>query len=218
MDYDGPWSLVDSEDGYRACRWAFDLAASADAALLVVAGGALPSAEMVSHLLEAFELDPLFGVAVPRFACHETGRLRLHCQFGPSTDTAPLRVLASLPDYQVVTECAAPVMMVRRELVGSLSIGEPATPGLWAAMVDYAVRARRAGFRTVVCNRAIASFGGTEPVPWGCSPGARPPSGGRGRSSGGSKPSTSVRLNVPPSGCWRRRSTIHARCCWTHGT
>ena len=108
-DYVGPWSCDDSADGARACAWAFDLAADADAALLVMTGGVLPSAEMLGLLLEAFDLDPLFGFAVPRFVSAESHRLVLSRPFGPSAEAAPLRVLASLPDYQVTTECVAPL-------------------------------------------------------------------------------------------------------------
>lgn len=173
VEYDGPWSLVDSSEGPRACAWAFDLAAGADAALLIVGGGAMPSGEMVSQLLEAFELDPLFGMAVPRFVSAESGRLLLAKPFGPSADTAPLRVLAVLPDYQVITECAAPVAMLRRELVGNLTLDDAGATGVWPSLVAYGVRARRAGFRTVICNRTIVTVEETGvTAAWGCPPGA----------------------------------------------
>jgi glycosyltransferase involved in cell wall biosynthesis len=172
-DFTGSWSCDDSADGARACAWAFDLAVEVDAALLVMTGGVLPSAEMVSLLLEAFDLDPLFGFAVPRIVSAETHRLLLSRPFGPSTDTAPLCVLASLPDYQVTTECVAPLFLIRREVVGNLAIRGSEAADLWPTLAAYAVRTRRAGFRTVVCNRAIASFdapaGGAE---WGCSAGS----------------------------------------------
>jgi glycosyltransferase involved in cell wall biosynthesis len=171
VDDSGPWSVLSGHDGLNACQWAFEMAAQDDAALLVVAGGALPTAELVSLLLESADLDPLFGIAVPRFVNPSSGRLMLLNQFGPSPDTAPLRVLAALPDYQVVTECVAPVMLVRRELVGSLSPGWPGPDGLWPGLVEYAVRARRAGFRTVICNRAAADLDPATAQVWGCQPG-----------------------------------------------
>ena len=164
----GPWTVVPGADPARACAWAFDAAAEGDASLLVVSAGALPAAEAVGALAEALEVDPLFGTALPRLLDPGTSRLHLPAASGPTADTLPLHVLASLTDYRVLAEHLAPCMLIRRELVCGLPFGG-GEGGVWPALADYAVRARRAGFRTVLCNRAVVDLPAA-PMSrsWGC--------------------------------------------------
>jgi len=164
------WAVVPAGDAARACAWAFDAAADVDGALLIVSAGARPAADAVSALWEALEVDPLFGIAVPRFADPGGGRLHLLADFGPVTHTAPLRVLTPLTDYRLLAEHLAPCMLIRRELASSLTFGV-GDRGPWAALADYAVRARRAGFRTVLCNRAVVDLPPGLARSWGCTAG-----------------------------------------------
>ncbi|MGE0463062.1 MAG: glycosyltransferase [Vicinamibacterales bacterium] len=163
----GSWTVVPTTGDARACAWAFDAAADIDGALLIVAAGALPTAECVGALMEALDLDPLFGTAVPRFVDPGTARVHAPSTMRPTGDTLPLRVLASLPDYRVLSEHLAPCMLIRRELACGLPFGDGAG-ALWPALADYTVRARRAGFRTVQCNRAAADLPADTARSWGC--------------------------------------------------
>ena len=158
------WVAADTNNTAQACAWAFDRAAAVDLPLLVVAAGATPSVEAIGAMLQALTLDPLFGIAVPRFADTASNRIALHEAFGPGTATAPRRILGSLRDYQILAECVAPCLLIRRELVGNLSCLPG--PSLWAMLLDYSLRARRAGFRPVRCNRAVVSLDAT--AAWGC--------------------------------------------------
>ena len=59
-------------------------------------------------------------------------------------------------------------MLIRRELVGTSSFVPSET--LWSALADFALRARRAGFRPVVCNRAVVPLDGApRDIPGGSS-------------------------------------------------
>jgi glycosyltransferase involved in cell wall biosynthesis len=158
------WVVPGTDSATQACAWAFDRAAAADLPLLIVAAGAAPSADAIGAMLEALTVDPLFGVAVPRFAETAPDRIALHEAFGPGTATAPRRILGSLRDYQILAECVAPCLLIRRELVGNLSCVQG--PSLWATLLDYVLRARRAGFRPVRCNRVVVSLDATGA--WGC--------------------------------------------------
>lgn len=163
----GSWAVVPSTGDARACAWAFDAAADLEGAVLIVAAGALPTAECIGSLVEGLDVDPLFGTALPRLVDPETARVYLPAAMGPTEDMLPLRVLSSLPDYRVLAEHLAPCMLIRRELACGLPFGDGAG-GLWPALADYAVRARRAGFRTVQCNRAAADLPARAAWSWGC--------------------------------------------------
>jgi glycosyltransferase involved in cell wall biosynthesis len=163
------WAHAGSVSAGQACAWAFDGAAAADLPLVIVAGGAQPSSEALATLAEALELDPLFGVAVPRFAEATSGRVTLHDPWSPGTETAPRRILASLTDYRIVSERVAPCLLIRRELIGNLAFTQG--PALWPSVADFVLRARHAGFRPVVCNRAVVALEASgSPANWGCTP------------------------------------------------
>jgi len=164
IDLPDDWVVAGADTVARACAWAFERAAAADLPLLVVAAGAVPSVEAVGALLDTLTMDPLFGVAVPWFTATAPDRIALHEPFGPGTATAPRRLLGSLRDYQILAECVAPCLLIRRELVGNLSCVPG--PSLWATLLDYSLRARRAGFRPVRCNRVVVSLDATPA--WGC--------------------------------------------------
>jgi glycosyltransferase involved in cell wall biosynthesis len=164
------WSVAGDASPEQACAWAFDTAADANLPLLIAASGATPAAEAVCALVQSLNLDPLFGFAIPRLSDPDTGRLLIPDTFGPGTETAPLRVLASVPDYRILSERVSPLMVIRRELVSNLAFTILPGLGLWPALADYAIRARRAGYRPVLCNRAIVHLGdGQSSRTWGCS-------------------------------------------------
>jgi len=162
------WTSADTGSPDQACVWAFDLAAAADLPLLILGGGALPSSEALGTMAEGLAVDPLVSAAIPRFARAGSDRLLLFERYRPGSATAPRRVLSAVTDFRFVAEQIAPCMLIRRELVGSL----PFTPGggLWPGLADYVLRARRAGFRPLLCNRAVVSMPAGQNAPsWGCS-------------------------------------------------
>jgi glycosyltransferase involved in cell wall biosynthesis len=165
------WTAVADVSATQACQWAFETATQADSAVLVVAAGADVGGEAIGALVEGLEEDPLFGIAIPRLADGESGRILVTEAFGTRLDTVPRRVLASLCDYRVLTESLSPCMLFRREVATNLGcLGDPQQE-LWEALANLAIRARRAGFRTVVCNKAVVGLPAIASAPeWGCTP------------------------------------------------
>ncbi|MDH4065249.1 MAG: hypothetical protein OEW19_12680, partial [Acidobacteriota bacterium] len=148
-------------------------AAQADVPLLVVMGPLCPARELVGALLEALDVDPLFGMAVPRVAAATgTGRVLSAPGWDTPEVTLPLRVLAHEPEYRVLADVTAPVMLFRRELIGSLAYEAGAWRSVRGAVADFTVRARRAGFRAVLCNRALVEpvVPAPAPAPTGLDP------------------------------------------------
>ena len=67
----------------------------------------------------------------------------------------PARSLATLPVFYVTTECLSPCFLIRRELVANLTPTIEGWIDVRGLLAQYAVRARRLGFRTVIANRAV---------------------------------------------------------------
>jgi glycosyltransferase involved in cell wall biosynthesis len=163
------WRVVSGVSATQACQWAFDIATHANTHLLVLAAGADAGCGTVGALLDGLDQDPLFGVAIPRLSDGETSRILVTGSFGGPLASIPRRVLASLTDYRVLTESLAPCMLFRREVAANLgSLGDPQRD-LWDALAELAIRVRRAGFRTVLCNKVDVGLSST-PTSWGCSP------------------------------------------------
>jgi glycosyltransferase involved in cell wall biosynthesis len=140
----------------QACEQAFYEAADAGAHLFVVFDGARPTSDAMGSLAATLAIDPLFGIAHPRFSDAEGQRVLPSMDSGGASRSDVARaVLATLPDYYVTTECLSPCFLIRRELVANLTPtieGWVDARGLFA---EYTVRARRLGFRTVISNRAV---------------------------------------------------------------
>lgn len=159
------WGSAGDASAEQACAWAFDAAAEGGLPLLTVMAGAMPNSEAVSGLIDGLGVDPLFGWALPRLAGSD-GRLRVSTAFRPDGTTAPLRLLASLPSLQIRSERIAPCMLFRAELVANLPFSS--TEPVWVSLTDYSIRARRAGFRPVICNRLVVSIDESAGDSWGC--------------------------------------------------
>ena len=163
------WRAVSGASTTQACQWAFDLATHANTHLLVLAAGAYAGHEAIGALREGLDQDPLFGVAIPRLSDGETGRVLVTETLGAPLTSIPRRVLASLTDYRVLTESLAPCMLFRREVAANLGVFVDPQRELWDALTELAIRVRRAGFRTVLCNKVVIDLTSTS-TPWGCSP------------------------------------------------
>jgi len=140
----------------RACEQAFYEAADVGAHLLVVFDGARPTSDAMGSLAATLAIDPLFGIAHPRFSDAEGQRVSPSMASGGASRPDVSRgVLATLPDFYVTTECLSPCFLIRRDLVTNLTPmieGWIDARGLFA---EYSVRARRLGFRTVISNRTV---------------------------------------------------------------
>jgi hypothetical protein len=162
------WTVVSGVSTTQACQWAFDIATNSNAHLLVLAAGAYARCEAIGALLEGLDRDPLFGVAIPRLSDDQTGRILVTEAFGPLLTSIPRRVLTSLTDYRVLTESLAPCMLFRREVAVNFGLLGDLQRDLWDALAELAIRVRRAGFRTVLCNKVVVDLSPTSSR-WGCS-------------------------------------------------
>jgi glycosyltransferase involved in cell wall biosynthesis len=147
------------EDATGMCERAFINAAGDGAHLLVVFNGARPTSDTISSLAATLLIDPLFGIAHPRFSDVEGRRIALSMAGRkPSRFDVARDVLAMLPDFYVTTEFLSPCFLIRRQLATNLA---PKIEG-WidprGLLAEYEVRARRLGFRTVIANRAVVWF------------------------------------------------------------
>jgi glycosyltransferase involved in cell wall biosynthesis len=140
----------------RMCERAFFDAACHSAHLLVVFDGARPTSEAIGGLAATLAVDPLFGVVHPRFSDAE-GRRVLPSMAGSKTSRIDVarEVLATLPVFYVTTECLSPCFLIRRDLVANLTPTLEGWIDVRGLLAQYAVRARRLGFRTVIANRAV---------------------------------------------------------------
>jgi len=170
-DVDMPpgWTLVSDVSATQACQWAFDIATNSNTHLLILAAGASARCEAVGALLEGLDQDPLFGVAIPRLSDADTGRILVTEAFGTLLTSIPRRALASLTDYRVLTESLAPCMLFRREVTANFGMLGDLQRELWDGLAELAIRIRRAGFRTVLCNKVVVDLPTSSSTSWGCS-------------------------------------------------
>ncbi|MEZ5286842.1 MAG: hypothetical protein R2712_18945 [Vicinamibacterales bacterium] len=150
----------------QVCQWAFDVAAQADRPLVVLAGGLRPAREVVGALAEALDVDPLFGAAVPRIGAANPTQVHSAPSWHQAGVPIPGRLLALEPEYTVLADVVAPMLLLRRELVGSLACTADGWRVPAGLIADFLVRARRAGFRAVLCNRAVAAAPPSGAVAW----------------------------------------------------
>jgi O-antigen biosynthesis protein len=151
------WVAASTADSADAVVRAIELAAASDTTLLVVGRGARPTRAAIRALSEALTLDPMLGMAVPRITSATSKRMLAIGRWSGGDETVPAGVLAGQPTHRFDVETLSPCLLVRREVVGNLT----PTPGpwhnSWGVLADYLVRARRAGFRTVIGNRILVT-------------------------------------------------------------
>ena len=98
----------------------------------------------------------MFGFVHPRFS--DVDGRRVACPMaapGVVAASVARRALATVPAFYVTTECLSPCFLIRRELVSNLHPTLEHWNDVRGVLAEYAVRARRIGFRTVVSNRAV---------------------------------------------------------------
>ena len=143
-----------------AFRAALASAGRADADLLAIVGGPDVDGEAVSALRQVLDRDPMFGFAVPRLGCAERcciARLPRH-GLGDSA-WLPRRAMSELPPTEVFVEVAAPCVLIAARVAANFD-PDVEYRSTAAALLAYMAVARRAGFRTVLCNRAVIGING----------------------------------------------------------
>ncbi len=149
------WSVM-ATSPVEACRDALAAAGEDDLPLLVLLGDVRPSAAAVGSLLEAVEADPMIGFASARLTGADEGSLaRLDVAGDREIDELPRRVLAEIPDTYLVADAPGRCLLVKPVIGAEFRDLDVRFRSVAGALWHYMSRARRCGFRTVICNRAV---------------------------------------------------------------
>jgi glycosyltransferase involved in cell wall biosynthesis len=141
-----------------ACRDAIAAAADAQRSLLVLLGDIRPTAAAVGLLVEAIESDPMIGFAIARLTgVDERSLARLDLAGDPAIDELPRRLIAELPETCLVADAPGRCLLIKPLVLTDFGELDLRFTTLAGAMWHYMTRARRCGFRTLVCNRAVVN-------------------------------------------------------------
>jgi glycosyltransferase involved in cell wall biosynthesis len=103
----------------------------------------------------------MFGFAVPRVACMDRCCfVRLPRHGVGATEWLPRKILADLPDAELLVEVTAPCMLIGPQVSGNFGPLDRQFEGVPGAMLHFMASARRCGFRTVLSNRAVVGIDG----------------------------------------------------------
>ena len=151
------WSLVNTAQPIRDASAAFERAGDCGHHLLILLGPLAVSNEAVGTLISGFELDPHFGVTVPRqLDPHSCEILKMADELGdPQISSLPRRTLVEIPEYYILPEFLAPCFVLRGEIVANLASLDESHQTLLGALQHYLCHIRRAGYRTAVINRSV---------------------------------------------------------------
>ncbi len=145
----------------EACRDALAAAGEDELPLLVLLGDVRPSAAAVGSLLEAVEADPMIGFASARLTgVDDRGIARLDVAGDREIDELPRRVLAEMPDTYLVADAPGRCLLVKPVIGAEFRDVDVRFRSVAGALWHYMSRARRCGFRTVICNRIVVDAPG----------------------------------------------------------
>jgi glycosyltransferase involved in cell wall biosynthesis len=155
------WTVVECRSSRDRMSEALAASGCDGLPLLLLAGPVDIGCEVIGALRQCLDRDPLFGFAMPRLRCG------CGCCFaGLSTHglgAAPWvsrRVLAQLPDADLIAEIASPCLLIRSEVLANFGPLDPRFDTFAAALLHYMASARRCGFRVVLSNRALVTVDG----------------------------------------------------------
>lgn len=143
---------------------AFRLASGNNRHLLIMLAPIVPEENAISVLTEAFSIDPHFGAVVPRESDSATGEiLKLGKELGdPELKSFPRGILNWVPEYYILHEILPACFLLRNSVLSNFDLLDETFETLAGALRHYLCRARRAGFRCAVVNRAIVSLASSE--------------------------------------------------------
>jgi glycosyltransferase involved in cell wall biosynthesis len=155
------WVFVESESPMSALSAALAAAGLDGIPLLLILGPVDVNNEAVGVLRQCLERDPMFGFALPRIACRDRCCfVRLSRHGISATGWLPRKILADLPDTELLVEVVAPCVLIDPQVLDNFGPLERQFESVAAAMLHYMAAARRCGFRTVLSNRAVVGIDG----------------------------------------------------------
>jgi glycosyltransferase involved in cell wall biosynthesis len=155
------WVFAEAESPIPALSAALAGAGRDHVPLLLILGPVDTNNEAVGVLRRCLERDPMFGFAVPRIGCMDGCCFRRLSRYATGdTEWLPRRILADLPDAELLVEVASPCILIRPQVLGNFGPLDLQFEGAAAAILQYMASARRCGFRTVLSNRAVVRVDG----------------------------------------------------------
>jgi hypothetical protein len=130
--------------------------------LVVSLGPVVPTRHVVACLIEAFDHDPLFGIAQPRFAGEGTDWVWplpgawSHTSAGARISRS---VLPLVPTFTITPELLAACLVLRWEVLAALEVAESGYESALGALLHWLCETRRRGLRNVVANRVVVPSG-----------------------------------------------------------
>jgi hypothetical protein len=150
------WQFVPAEEKLSSSNCALAAATRAGLPLLVIREPVIADSEPIAALVEALGADPMFGFAVARVADESGALFKIKGDLGdPAIHNLPRSVMAALPEYYIVPEMVGSCFVVRSEVVANFGVLDGSFRSTAGAWLQYLCRARRAGFRGVIVNRAV---------------------------------------------------------------
>lgn len=153
------WVVAEAASPLAALNNALATAGRDGVPLLLLIGPVNVSSEGIGVMHQCLERDPMFGFAVPRIGCADRccfARLRRHGM--GDIEWLPRNILAELPDQETLVEVAAPCLLIGPQVLSNFGPLDRQFENIAAAMLHYMAGARRCGFRTVLCNRALVGI------------------------------------------------------------
>jgi glycosyltransferase involved in cell wall biosynthesis len=153
----GTWHMR-TTGAIAACRDAIAAAAEERSPLLVLLGDIEPSAAALALLLEAADSDPMIGFATARLTGGDESSLAcLDATGDRAIDELPRRLLAEIPESYLVADAPSRCLLIKAVVLANFGELDDRFSTLAGAIWHYMARARRCGFRTLVCNRAVVA-------------------------------------------------------------
>ena len=149
------WNILTSGP-IESCNRAIAAAADAGRPLLVMLGPVETGCEALGVLLEALDDDPMIGFAVPRLrGASDESFVTLDRGGDRAIGELPRRLLAELPATYLVVDAPSRCVLIKPQVLANFGGLDTRFRRVAGALWHYIGRARRCGFRTAVCNRAV---------------------------------------------------------------
>ncbi len=149
------WATAPGLDA--ACE-ALNRAGRADVHLLVLFAPLASCAEAAVSLTAAFDDDPMFGAAHPRFAVDGGAAILPASGNDGSHRPFPRSALSALSPRYILPEYLTHCFVLRRDLVANLEPLAPDSETAAELLQEYLRRARRIGYRSVVVNSVVVAL------------------------------------------------------------
>lgn len=147
---------IDDAGPVAACSRAMSAAADAERPLLLLLDDVQPRPEAVGVLLAAIEGDPMIGFARPRLTGADDGSIAPLDVGGDSAiRDLPRRILTELPETYLIADAPGRCLLVKPVVLANFGELDTRFHSLAGALWHYMARARRCGYRTLICNRAV---------------------------------------------------------------